>query len=347
MLHIFLTILKIPFILLAVLLLLLLVIMLLLLFVPVRYQASAEKGEKIAASGRITWLLHLLSVRADFCDKKFHLSVKLCGYPVIGEKKKKQKRAKTVTKKNAPAEKKKIADTPETVVPSKAATEPEDVAPSKAATEPETVAPFGAATEPENVAPSETATEPERNPLPGYSEKYDRTEEFREEEITDEKQRINPIEKLRQIFEKIKNIFCSFLEKIRNIKQNIQKLKSKLEYYKKLWYDTHTQAAYRHVKKEVRYLIKHYFPGKIEGNVLFGLDDPATTGQILGVLSVLQVFTGNHILVEADFTQPVLEGNIAFKGHIRACHMVKAVLGLLLDRHVRITVKRIRKRMSH
>ena len=62
MLHIVLTILKIPFILLAVLLLILLTVALLLLFVPVRYQASAEKTDKLTAAARVTWLLHLLSV---------------------------------------------------------------------------------------------------------------------------------------------------------------------------------------------------------------------------------------------------------------------------------------------
>lgn len=329
MLHIFLTILKIPFILLAVLLLLLLTVTLLLLFVPVRYQASAEKAEVLTATARITWLLHLLSVRIRYLDGKLRVSVKICGCTVIGEKKKKRRRMGQAAKKAAPE------IPPQKTLPSEpgqpeTSALPEPEASVQPEDEPEASVPPEDGPEPEAFVPPEdgpepeTSAQPEDGPEPGQP-------------------RAGIFERLKIFFENLANSFRLLLEKIRNIRQNIEKLKRKLDYYKKLWYDVHTQEALRHVKKEIRYLIRHYFPGKIEGDILFGLDDPAATGQLLGIMSILQVAAGNHVIVDADFTKPVLEGRLFMKGHIRACHAVKMALALLLDKNIRITIKRIRK----
>lgn len=352
MLHIFLTILKIPFILLAVLLLLLLTAVLLLLFVPVRYQASAEKTEKLTASARVTWLLHLLSIHVSYLEGKPQISVKLCGYTVIGQKKKSSESSKKdrpampeqaepsevpeQTESSAEPESESMSEQTETFAETEKEPMPEQTE-SFAETESE---PIEEKAEPSAVPEQmETSAEPESEPIEEQAE----SSAVPEKEPVPEQPRVSIFDRVRLFFEKIKNSFRLFLEKIRNIRESFEKLKTKLEYYKKLWYDVHTQEALRHVKKEIRYLLRHYFPGKIEGNVLFGLDDPAATGQLLGILSILQVAAGNHVIVEADFTRTVLEGRISMKGHIRACHAVKTALALLLDAHIRITIKRVRK----
>ena len=346
MLHIVLTILKIPFILLAVLLLILLTVALLLLFVTVRYQASAEKTDRLTAAARVTWLLHLLSVKVSYQAGKPQISVKVCGYTVIGEKKR--------ARKSAPERAKKREET-QSQLPEAESAQP----PARPFSEDESA---GQSFAEESVVP-EAAPEKES----GFSSKQEESsaspESFRmtdgepapkrevrkRADTKSARQQAKPgiFDRLRSFFENIKNSFRAFLEKIRNIRESFEKLKRKLEYYKKLWYDVHTQEALRHGKKELRYLFKHYFPRKIEGNVLFGLDDPATTGQLLGILSILQVASGNHVIVEADFTKPVLEGDISLKGHIRACHLVKTAFSLLLDKHIRITIKRVRKMLNH
>lgn len=367
MLHIVLTILKIPFILLAVLLLLLLTVVLLLLFVPVRYQASAKKTDKLTAAARVTWLLHLLSVKVSYQAGKSQISVKVCGYTVIGEKKRARKSAPEQAKKREetqsereekgeetwPEQTKEREETEETQSqpPETESVQPpaEDESAAQSSAD-ETVMPEAAlqkesasASKQEEISSSpESSGMPESEPAP--------EQEVRETEDTKSPRRqAKPgiFDRLRSFFENIKNSFRTFLEKIRNIRESFEKIKRKLEYYKKLWYDVHTQEALRHGKKELRYLFKHYFPQKIEGNILFGLDDPAATGQLLGILSILQVASGNHVIVEADFTKPVLEGDIFLKGHIRACHLVKTAFSLLLDKHIRITIKRVRKMLNH
>lgn len=365
MLHIVLTILKIPFILLAVLLLILLTVALLLLFVAVRYQASAEKTDKLTATARVTWLLHFLSVKVSYQAGKPQISVKVCGYTVVGEKKKKKRKRKPAPSEKE-AEKATAPEAPHEML--QAPEEPEQKQPPEAESVQPPARPLsedesaGQSFAEESVVP-EAAPEKESGSSSKQEEISASPESFRMpdgEPAPKRKVRETPdtksvrrqaksgiFDRLRSFFENIKNSFRAFLEKIRNIRESFEKLKRKLEYYKKLWYDVHTQEALRHGKKELRYLFKHYFPRKIEGNVLFGLDDPAATGQLLGVLSILQVASGNHVIVEADFTKPVLEGDISLKGHIRACHLVKTAFLLLLDKHIRITIKRVRKMLNH
>ena len=157
-----------------------------------------------------------------------------------------------------------------------------------------------------------------------------------------DKNRIGIKERFQRILQKIRNSFQSILEKIRNIKKSAAQAKAKLDSYLEVWYDDHTQTSFRHIKKELRYLLKHYLPGKLEGRLYFGLSDPAMTGQILGVLSIVQVFTGNHMQITADFERTVLEGDIFLKGHARGFHVIKSAICLVLDKHCRLTYRRLR-----
>lgn len=359
MLHIFLTILKIPFILLAVLLLLLLVLLLLLLFVPLRYQAEAKKDSGISAAAKLSWLWHCFAARVSYADGKPELTVKIFGYPLIGRKKKQsvksgreERKAPKKTGKRPPAaEKKKALPRPKKAETLKSRTQTDEPSQTPSEERPRQNAqedkPLNTVTEGRE---RESAGKAKEQPVSGADEiLQDKADEPRwRERIRSFVVRVHDLwRRILGVPEKIKNRFHIFLEKIHDIQKSIQKWKSQVEYYRDLWYDTHTQAAYRHIKKELRYLLGHYLPAKVEGHVLFGLDDPALTGQALGLLCVAQVFTGNHFQVQADFERTVLAGDIFLKGHMRACHLLKVLLVLVLDAHCRVTFRRIRKIRNH
>ncbi len=63
-----------------------------LLFVPMRYRIRGEAGANIDVRIRVSWLLHLLSFRADFDGKDFQKKLRVLGIPLRG-KKRKPKRA--------------------------------------------------------------------------------------------------------------------------------------------------------------------------------------------------------------------------------------------------------------
>lgn len=72
-------ILKIIGIILLALLASLLLVIVLVLFVPVRYKILGELEEEITVHARVTWLLHLISWRADYQNKEFDTLLRILG----------------------------------------------------------------------------------------------------------------------------------------------------------------------------------------------------------------------------------------------------------------------------
>lgn len=164
------------------------------------------------------------------------------------------------------------------------------------------------------------------------------------EEETAEETVTPPVRKADKPEEKKKrNSFARIADKLRNIRESYQKVKASFAYYQRVWYDEHTVNARRHVIREIRFILRHYRPSVQRGWVIFGLDDPALTGQVLGGLYALQGMMGGKIEIEADFERLRLEGNVSVKGHIRLCHLVKTVLSLFFDKDVRVMIKKLRK----
>ena len=76
---------------------------------------------------------------------------------------------------------------------------------------------------------------------------------------------------------------------------------------------------------------------------MIGLDDPAITGQVLGILYVLSAFTGNCLEIHGDFEKAILEGRFQINGHVRICHIAKAALSLFADKNIRRMVQSFRQ----
>ena len=80
MIHILLTTLKVIGILLAITLGLIVGLILIVLFVPIRYNANVNN---IDVKAKVTWLLHLLSVRLEFIDKRVKYKIKILGITIL------------------------------------------------------------------------------------------------------------------------------------------------------------------------------------------------------------------------------------------------------------------------
>lgn len=345
MLHIFWTIVKIPLFLLALLLLILLLLLLLILFVPVRYEGRIVKEDSFSADVRVHWLLRALSVRLQLQEGEPRFAVRILGRLIAGNA---GEQAESLEPEHAGSE------------PEHAGSEPEHSEPEHAGSEP-------GHPEPEHSEPEHVGSEPE-HPEPEYS--MPEQMECRKSEDPDQKgpelpenEKTETLEakpsepeeeeargrgpgfsaKIRGSFGKLRNAIAGFMEKLRHIRDSVQTLKNRLASWRDLWYDEHTQSCVGKLKREICFLLRHYLPKKPQGRVLFGLQDPAATGQILGVLYVLQAFTDNNGLeIRADFERQVLETDLNIKGKIRICHVVRSGLSLLLSKDCRITFGRVR-----
>lgn len=137
--------------------------------------------------------------------------------------------------------------------------------------------------------------------------------------------------------EKIKYTFCKICDTIKNIKNEIS-------FYKELWKRPEGKAALLKVLSQLKYLWKKARPSKLQGNVVFGTGDPASTGQILGILGTIYGVLPQGVSIIPDFEEERYEGTIQIKGKLKLIHVLLIVIRLLSDRNFKTIVKEIMDR---
>ena len=105
--------------------------------------------------------------------------------------------------------------------------------------------------------------------------------------------------------------------------------------------DVH-QLALKKLLKELKKLLRILIPRKIRADVRFGFEDPGVTGYVLAGVSVVYPFIRKNAIIEPDFQNEVLDGNLIVKGKIRSIHLLVFAVKLLLNRNVRRTIRDVR-----
>lgn len=142
------------------------------------------------------------------------------------------------------------------------------------------------------------------------------------------------MEKIKKVIEKVK---CT----IRDICDKIKNIKAEYDFYKALWDKPQGKAAVKHVFEEIWYLLKKIKPKDIEGDVVFGTGDPASTGQTIGAVAAVYGFLPENLKITPDFEEKIYEGNIYIKGKLRLIHVAIIAIRLILDKNVRYIMKKI------
>ena len=142
------------------------------------------------------------------------------------------------------------------------------------------------------------------------------------------------MEKIKGIIEKVK---CTF----RDICDKIKHIKSEYDFYKELWDRPEGKAAVNKVFGQIWYLLMKIKPSKIEGDVILGTGDPATTGQMIGAIAAVYGFFPEKLHITPDFEEKKYEGNIHIKGKLRLIHVVIIAVRLIADRNFRYVVRKV------
>ena len=330
MLHILLFILKIIGILLLSILGLILLILALVLLVPVRYRAGLQMRTiaDYSADGKVSWLLGLICLTGGYDGEQVKLDICIFGHSLLHKKPGKQKK-----RRKKPPQR----PTEEQPAARKIQAEKEEIEPEN--------------TECMMLVEQAGPKQDEKASVQEISAAEDGGTD------ADQVEQISGTHETNQIWQKVRNGFMRLsrlpsqigqkVSSIGHIWKNLSKrkehLQSTVEKYHSFWNRTCTQAAKDHILKEVKYLLRHILPRKLEGILTFGFEDPATTGQVLGILCVLAVFTGNHLEVNGNFEGKMLEGDVSIKGHVRLCHIAKSAISLLIDKNIRKTIKEFRR----
>ena len=320
MIHILFMILKALGILLLVLLFLVLLIVCTVLFLPFCYRAQVLKEEEgfacVKASGRVSWLFGAVALTASYEEQKPEAQILLFGASLETWK----RRLKKIRRGEASVPRTEENETEN-------ALEAEKTAEQK---------------EPDQTEKQQKVTaqkeQPEQRQEPDAPKKSILERFFGRIEYLPEKL-LNLASRLLQTAFRLLELPFRLLEKLEQKIQAGRRLKRKWESVKKFFRSKMFREALLHAKKEVLYFLKKAAPKKVTGTVRFGFDDPALTGETLGILGMIYGKLPKDLSIQPDFEQEILRGDVRMKGSFQAVTAAGIALRLFRDQNLRKTIR--------
>lgn len=311
MIHILLLILKMIGVIIAVILGILVLLVCVVIFTPVRYQLDASCDgalDSLKVTGKVTWLLHLFRVDLIYEGRKLTWKIRAAW-----------KRIKSEPEDDS-ALKEEVKDC-EKELEEELEKELEELAESgveEREKESETSEKGKKASEKKSSQTTEKVLENSSERRKSIPEKT--TEKSGLSEKTEKKHKADTIK-------------CT----IQKICDKIKLLSEKKEKIMEAVSDEVHKKAFIKTKNEVFKLLRRWKPKKLKADIHYGFEDPCLTGQVLAGLSVIYPFVGEHLEVEPDFENKVLEGSLQVKGNIRMFPIVCLLWNLVWCREVRKT----------
>lgn len=305
---IFLSILKIIGIILGILLAILLALVLLIVFLPICYRVEGDFQEKNEIHGRLSWLFF---IRVKFLaeGKKISVWLSILGFKKVlypAEEKaartaKKQRRSKKRTQKHTTPEEQDTVNTgfEDEVEEHDGLTVDDDSASIQTA---ELLS--SSATDKSYTTADETFTDSD------FSKKKS-LPKFR------------PWHMIKTWIQKIKKFILSLKENFSNIKKEVS--------------DETNKNAVSHIFKELKTLLHHIGPRRGKAQLSYSTGDPATTGELTGVLSIMPLFYKKGIHVVPDFTSDrfYIQVNFRVNGHFQVFHLLGIFIRVYRDKDLR------------
>lgn len=143
------------------------------------------------------------------------------------------------------------------------------------------------------------------------------------------------------VFGKISKTIRSIVEKIKAIPQKLKNIGSKIKKVNQWIQDEQNRSAVRFVLGVVIGLLKKYGPKHMKADVAYGMEDPAATGQVLAVLSVLPFLYYDKVSIMPDFEAErfYIEGSWDIRGRIQVIHLLKAAIQIWRNPDVKHFIK--------
>ena len=350
---ILLTILKI----LLFLLLLVLLVTGLVLFVPVRYDFSGSyHGDDIRADGEVSWLIHFISLRFWYRDGKTPYILRIAGIKILpGKIKEKQERkgkqkagAKHKNKKTARKSNKTTAEneSKDSVVKGgKDFFRKNDADRADAGEEKlEDVQKVDLKKDIEDKTyPLKTAerepdieiNENKENIKPDIELGENKTETKKDikQNKKNNKQKkslwkniVSKLKCLMQIPKKIADTFKKVSDAVKKIFAAVRSGKGKAVLVKEFVFGRECLDFVCVVRDNVLHLWRHIKPKLLRIDMTIGFDDPAVTGQVLGVIAAFCGAAGMMPCVTPDFEKRVFESDIEIKGRVTVFVLLKILI---------------------
>ena len=127
-----------------------------------------------------------------------------------------------------------------------------------------------------------------------------------------------------------------------NFRLTLEKICDKIKKAKKLLKSEQMKRTKTWMFKEIKALIFHIKPKKLQGNIRFGMEDPCLTGEILAVAGVFYPLYGEYFTIEPFFEEQILEGEIFFRGRIYGIYFAFLAWRIFQNRDLRFIIKKFK-----
>lgn len=333
-----------------VLLGLLLLALLLILFVPVRYSLSGSFYGKWKGQAKITWLLHAVSIGVTY-EENFDIAVRVLGKRLFQKKMRKEK-AQEELKDGLKEVKRDMTEAAEELYEPIIDSEMPELGSEWKTKQSEDRVPDGQTDRDEEFSDYENDSIEQNLEKKILSQDQDMVVQeiqgSRKSRLRDRKKAKK--KKSRKQHKKRKSKGISSEKKVpigERLKQTADSWKEKwnrLEEYKEkaaaFWNDEKNQKTIKLIIRQIKAILIHMLPRKAKGRVMFGFDDPATTGKVLGICSLVYMWYGDAVQIVPIFDRKLFEAEGSLKGRLRAGTIVAKGFRILLNKNFRVLVKR-------
>ena len=272
------------------------------LWAPIRYQFEGEYQDRLEGAVRIKWMPVFLNISASFKDKQFEYVIKLFGGVVMTNRK----------------------DCKVSWIGRRFFSDEKSIKEEMIQEEPLT----------------QDKTKVSEKEKTGSDADFREQKQSQQVESEKTKRQKKETEHRKSISDKLHEKVESIKQKKNTLRRKIKKLLKKKDALQKIYYS----ERFHIVKEDVKLYIKELFmiirPDNLEGYVHFGLEDPAVTGQILGILAMVLPLYQNFLEVHPNFTTKAFDGNIKGDGRIFLFFLVKLAIKILLNKNlIKVTKK--------
>lgn len=331
---------------------LVLLLLLAVLFVPVRYRAKVNVNlpdYRLKAYG--SWLLHI--IHASFtledgtalCLRVFGIPVKkIVTQPDPEKEKDDRSLIEKILDKILPRREEAEFGNEETDSDSDF-TAGDETAQNEPENEPDVVL--------DDAVSGETVTE--SAPEPAAKDECEKTsKDILEEILSEEDEHIDPspapatapsaVKKKRGIFNRIKGFFSGIAQKIKGAAakaaEAYNKAHDKYEQVSDFLDDDDNMEALRLIRDRLLILLRHIRPRVIKGKLILGLEDPATTGKIIGAYYAFFAPGKDFLDLRGEFYEEIVQGRVYIRGHIRIIHLLIAFIKLYKNKKIKSWIKK-------
>ncbi len=311
------------------------------LFVPVRYRVSGEVKEEweLCVRFKVSWLLHIVSFRAAYQEGEFQQEVRIFGIQLDLDKnaedsvteKKKRKRKDS----GAGRKKRKRKD-------SGAGRKKEKAVEFYESNLVREQTEYAGAVE-RGRDQERTETEKLTEGLPGGETVVVEKKDFSEQRTVRGKIKAF-FGKIKSFLGKIKALPGMIKTKWEILKGKVRDFRGLLERIRKEWQDETNRRALKLLWGELKVFYRHFRPRKIKVDAAFSTGEPDTTGQALGVISLIPAVYRYQIHLVPDFEAEEFycRGTFDVRGQVRGIHAVLLLYHLIRDKNIRSIIQRYR-----